>query len=138
MKRKAAKGGMKRKAVKGGAKTVPNKMLKDKYMIRQIANNALVTLLRQLPPNVSREKTKAILTDLRAIGKYQHYRQSVRRPGWKLADTHVDCALILMKHLNLSFLFFTGTAQQQHEEINRVLSSYDDQMPELQAQTEQQ
>ncbi len=82
-----------------------------------LQKNPIVNLLNLLPTQIAVIKRKAIEVDLTEVGKYHHYRQSVRKDHWKMADTHVVCAAILMKHLGLSLEFFTGSEEDREKEI---------------------
>jgi hypothetical protein len=83
--------------------------------------NALVRLLEMLPTQVAQQKRQAIELDLTAIGKYEHYRQRVTKPGWNLGDTKISCAVVLIKHLGISLAFFTGTDDDRQAEMSELL-----------------
>lgn len=93
-------------------------------MLIKQEKNSIVSLLRKLPAEIADQKRKAIEADLMMVGKYQHYRQSVRRDKWVMGDTHIACAQVLMKHLGLSMAFFTGTDKERQTEVEGVLKQY--------------
>ncbi|QIP14705.1 hypothetical protein G8759_19850 [Spirosoma aureum] len=86
--------------------------------------NPLFQLLRQLPKPIGWQKRRAIKADLVALGKWEHYRQRVLRSEWKLGNTHIACAAVLVRQLGISYSFFTDSAQQQQQEVEQILSSY--------------
>jgi hypothetical protein len=88
--------------------------------------NPLRRLLDALPPAVARQKRRSIRAELEAIGKYQHYKQSVlERADWRFGDTHASVMYVLMKQLGLSLEFFAvATAEQQQKEIEQILLTY--------------
>lgn len=93
-------------------------------MINPERKNPIVRLLALLPKEVAEKKRKALEVDLMAIGKYEHYRQSVRRENWQMADTHVGCAVLLIRHLGLSLAFFSATDQERDREIGGLVRQY--------------
>ncbi len=94
-----------------------------KGMTAILSKNPVVNLLDLLPKQIAEVKRKAIEADLLDAGQYQHYRQSVRRDSWKMSDTRVQCATILMNHLGLSLAFFTGTEQEQEAEVDALVKA---------------
>lgn len=83
--------------------------------------NPIMRLLDLLPKHLAEQKRKAMDAELHEAGKYQHYRQCVRRENWHMNDTHVQCAVILIKHLGLSLGFFTATDEERDEEVDRLV-----------------
>lgn len=86
-----------------------------------LSKNPIVNMLSLLPTQIAEAKRKAIDADLKEVGKHQHYRQCVRRESWTMGDTHLSCAVVLMKHLGLSLQFFTGTEAEQEAEVTRLV-----------------
>lgn len=86
--------------------------------------NPLIQLLQQLPKPVRWRKRQVIKAEMVAIGKFQHYRQSVLRCGWKFGDTHVAVVAVLMRELGLTLEFFTATAEEQHKEVEWILDRF--------------
>lgn len=88
--------------------------------------NPLQRLLDGLPPVVARQKRRTIRAELEAIGKYQHYKQSVlERADWRFGNTHASVLYVLMKQLELSLEFFAvKSAQEQQQEVEQILSKY--------------
>lgn len=88
-----------------------------------LSKNPIVNLLALLPRQIAEVKRKSIEADLMEVGQYQHYRQVVRRESWKMGDTRVQCATILMKHLGLSLAFFTATEEDQEAEVDALVKA---------------
>ncbi|WP_128544060.1 hypothetical protein [Larkinella soli] len=86
--------------------------------------SAIVRLIGQLPADIAEQKRKAIELDLMELGEWEHYRQSVRRPGYNLKNTHVACAQVLKKHLGLTDEFFTCEDGEREQMIAEVLKRF--------------
>jgi hypothetical protein len=89
----------------------------------------LSLLIGQLPADVALQKREAIQRDLIDLGEWEHYRQSVRRPGYNLQSTHVACAYVLKKHLGITDEFFVGDDDERDRQISEILKkSYQSQL----------
>ncbi|UHG93357.1 hypothetical protein [Spirosoma oryzicola] len=84
-------------------------------------SNPIERLLDALPAAVSKEKRATIQHDLEEVGLWEHYRQNISKPGKDLGKVAFRAGVIFKRHLGVSDDFFIGTADEQEEELKRIV-----------------
>ncbi|UHG93412.1 hypothetical protein [Spirosoma oryzicola] len=88
--------------------------------------NPLERLLDALPAAIAKEKRASIQADLVEVGLWEHYRQTISKPGKDLGRISFRAGVIFKHHLGVSDDFFVGSAEVQEDELKRIVRLYFD------------
>ena len=81
--------------------------------------NPIDRLLDKLPAALAKQKRAAIREKLEDIGQWEHYRQTISKPG-KLVKISLQAAVIFKHELGLTDEFLLGERPFQETEILRI------------------